>query len=190
MKFKKKSIYKVAENYYDFTNRLFSTFYLSKSEMNIGELLDKKDEKNLPIWINPIILNDRWEILLQLRPQAYSYKWWTRGLPWWKLQKYETFEKALIREVKEETNLDVNPQDCQVINIGNTFDRESKTHFIQIWMLVKKTTGELKIMEPSKCEELRYFPLDWLPNNLFPPTETNIKLFISWKFYDILVNSK
>jgi hypothetical protein len=45
-------------------------------------------------------------------------------------------------------------------------------------MLVKKATGELKIMEPSKCEELRYFSLDSLPNNLFPPTQTNIALFV------------
>ena len=157
--------------------------------MNIEGSLHKKNEENLPIWVNPIILNNKWEILLQKRPKTYSYKWWTRGLPWWKLQKYETFENALIREVKEETNLDVNTQDCQVINIANTFDVESKTHFIQIWVLVKKTAGDLKIMEPSKCEDLRYFSLDWLPNNLFPPTETNIKLFISWKFYDTLVNS-
>jgi len=157
--------------------------------MNIEGSLHKKNEENLPIWVNPIILNNKWEILLQKRPKTYSYKWWTRGLPWWKLQKYETFENALIREVKEETNLDVNTQDCQVINIANTFDAESKTHFIQIWVLVKKTAGDLKIMEPSKCEDLRYFSLDWLPNNLFSPTETNIKLFISWKFYDTLVNS-
>jgi len=155
--------------------------------MNIEGSLHKKNEENLPIWVNPIILNNKWEILLQKRPK--TYKWWTRGLPWWKLQKYETFENALIREVKEETNLDVNTQDCQVINIANTFDAESKTHFIQIWVLVKKTAGDLKIMEPSKCEDLRYFSLDWLPNNLFSPTETNIKLFISWKFYDTLVNS-
>ena len=124
-----------------------------------------------------------------MRPKGYSYKWWTRGLPWWKLQKYETFEKALVREVKEETNLDVDPEDCCVVNIANTFDLESKTHFIQIWMLVKKTKGELKIMEPSKCEELRYFPLDSLPNNLFPPTATNIKLFMEWEIYNISVNS-
>ena len=160
------------------------------SELIKNELLDKKKEENLPIWINPIILNDKWEILLQLRPKTYSYKWWTRGLPWWKLQKYETFENALIREVKEETNLDIDPKDCSVINIANTFDLESKTHYIQIWMLVKKTTGELKIMEPSKCEELRYFPLDSLPNNLFPPTRTNITLFMKWEIYNISVNSK
>ncbi|MBO7504786.1 NUDIX hydrolase [bacterium] len=48
------------------------------------------------------------------------------------MQKYETFEKALVREVKEETNLDVDPEDCCVVNIANTFDLESKTHFIQI----------------------------------------------------------
>ena len=155
-----------------------------------NESLDKKKEENLPIWINPIILNDEWEILLQLRPKAYSYKWWTRGLPWWKLQKYETFEDALIREVKEETNLDIDSKDCSVINIANTFDLESQTHYIQIWMLVKKTKGELKIMEPTKCEELRYFSLDSLPNNLFPPTQTNITLFMKWEIYNISVNSK
>ena len=159
-------------------------------KISIRESSNKKNEENLPIWINPIILNEKWELLLQLRPKTYSYKWWTRGLPWWKLQKYETFESALIREVKEETNLDVDPEDCSVVNISNTFDLESKTHFIQIWMLVKKTKGELKIMEPSKCEEFRYFPLNSLPSNLFPPTGTNIKLFIEWEVYNTSVNSK
>ena len=60
--------------------------------------------------------------------------------------------------------------------------------FYQIGVLVKKYRGEPKNMEPHKCDELKFFDLDNLPENLFMGTKGNIELYLNKKFYDKSVN--
>lgn len=143
---------------------------------------------DMPIGINPIILDEEGKILLGLRKNCYGAGTW--GLPGGKLQMFETFEETAVREIKEETNLDVMVEDIDVINLANSFDLNSETHFIQIGVLVKKYEGLLKVMEPEKCEELRFFDLDNLPEHLFVSTKMNIELYKMKKFYNKSVNSK
>ena len=143
---------------------------------------------DMPIGINPIILDEDGKILLGLRKNCYGAVTW--GLPGGKLQMFETFEETAVREIKEETNLDVMVEDIDVINLANSFDLNSETHFIQIGVLVKKYEGLLKVMEPEKCEELRFFDLDNLPEHLFASTKMNIELYKMKKFYNKSVNSK
>lgn len=145
-------------------------------------------KNDMPVGINPIILDKEGKILLGLRKNCYGAGTW--GLPGGKLQIFETFEETAVREIKEETNLDVAVEDIDVINLANSFDLNSETHFIQIGVLVKKYEGLLKVMEPEKCEELRFFDLDNLPEHLFVSTKMNIELYKMKKFYNKSVNSK
>jgi hypothetical protein len=39
-------------------------------------------------------------------------------------------------------------------------------------------------MEPNKCDEIRFFPLDNLPKELFFGTKVNIDLRLKDTFYD------
>ena len=43
-------------------------------------------------------------------------------------------------------------------------------------------------MEPDRCDEVRFFDLDKLPDNLFLGTKGNIDLFLSGEFYNKNVN--
>ena len=49
---------------------------------------------------------------------------------------------------------------------------------------MKKWEGEMKIMEPHKCDEIRFFSLDALPDDLFLGTKVNIDLLLKDSFYD------
>jgi len=45
---------------------------------------------------------------------------------------------------------------------------------IDAYLYADKWSGEIKNMEPNRCEELRWFPLDNLPQNIIPFIECAI----------------
>lgn len=135
-------------------------------------------DNNMPIGINPIILNNENEILLGRRINCYGAG--TYCLPGGKLRIGETFEECVVREVKEETGLIVKECDITIINICNTI---KENHYIQIGALIKKYEGIPEICEPNKCDDLRFFNFNNLPI-LFENNKVNIELFKKNLFYD------
>lgn len=115
-----------------------------------------------------VIVNEKGEILLQSR--ADRDKW---GLPGGCQDLGETLADTVIREVKEETNLDVKREDLELIDIvsGETRRSEYPNGDVVInntvLYLVKKYSGELKWDEESK--EMRFFKLDEVPENQHDP---------------------
>lgn len=115
-----------------------------------------------------VIVNEKGEILLQSR--ADRDKW---GLPGGCQDLGETLAETVIREVKEETNLDVKREDLELIDIvsGETRRSEYPNGDVVInntvLYLVKKYSGELKWDEESK--EMRFFKLDEVPENQHDP---------------------
>lgn len=111
-----------------------------------------------------IILNDKNQILLQRRSD--NDKW---GLPGGCQELGEKFEETVVREIKEETNLDVNENDLELISVisGNERRKQYPNGDIvfnnTVLYLVKKYTGELKWNRESKVME--FFDLDNLPES-------------------------
>ena len=111
-----------------------------------------------------IIINDKKQILLQRRVD--NDKW---GLPGGCQEIGETFEETVIREVKEETNLDVKKEDLKLITIvsGNTRRRQYPNGDVvynnSALYLIDKYNGDLKCDEESKV--LEFFDIDNLPLN-------------------------
>ena len=109
-----------------------------------------------------IILNDKKQILLQKRVD--NDKW---GLPGGCQEISERFEETVIREVKEETNLEVKEEDLKLIPIvsGNRRTRVYPNGDIvynnSVLYLIDKYTGDLKCDEESKV--LEFFDIDKLP---------------------------
>jgi len=111
-----------------------------------------------------IILNEKGQILLQSR--ADRDKW---GLPGGCQELGERFEDTIIREIKEETNLNVREEDLELIGIvsGNSRRNEYPNGDVVInntvLYCVRKYNGELKWNIESK--EMKYFDLNNLPSN-------------------------
>ena len=112
-----------------------------------------------------IIVNDEGQILLQSR--ADNDRW---GLPGGCQEVGETFEEVVIREVKEETNLDINMDNIELVAIVSGESRHKSypngDHVYNNTALycVKGWSGELKWNEESK--DMKFFDLDNLPMNL------------------------
>lgn len=111
-----------------------------------------------------IIVNEKGQILLQFR--ADRDKW---GIPGGCQELGERFEETIIREIKEETNLNVREDDLELIGIisGNSRRNEYPNGDIVInntvLYCVKNYNGELKWDNESK--EMKFFDLDNLPIN-------------------------
>ena len=115
-----------------------------------------------------IIVNNDGQILLQSR--ADNDRW---GLPGGCQELGERFEDTIIREVKEETNLDITEENLQLIAVvsGNTRCNEYPNGDVVInntvLYCIKNYSGEIKWDNESK--EMKFFNLDNLPQNQNDP---------------------
>jgi len=115
-----------------------------------------------------IIVNDKGQILLQSRSDRDEW-----GLPGGCQELGETFEEVVIREVKEETNLDVREEDLKLIKIVSGMSRRSSYPNGDVVInntvlyLVDKYSGSLRWNSESK--DMKFFDLDKLPHNQHDP---------------------
>lgn len=115
-----------------------------------------------------IIVNSEGQILLQSR--ADRDKW---GLPGGCQELGERFQDTVLREVKEETNLDVNEEDLELIDIVSGASRRNDYPNGDVVInntalyCIRKYSGELKWDSESK--NMKFFDLDNLPENQNDP---------------------
>ena len=115
-----------------------------------------------------IIVNKDGQILMQSRVD--NDRW---GLPGGCQELGERFEDTIIREVKEETNLDITEENLELIAIvsGNSRRNEYPNGDVVInntaLYCVRNYSGEVKWDNESK--EMRFFDLDNLPQNQNDP---------------------
>ena len=115
-----------------------------------------------------IIVNDKGQILLQSR--ADRDKW---GLPGGCQELGERFQDTIIREIKEETNLDVKEEDLELIDIVSGLTRRNDYPNGDVVInntalyCVRNYSGKLKWDNESK--NMKFFDLDNLPENQNDP---------------------
>jgi 8-oxo-dGTP diphosphatase len=84
------------------------------------------------------------------------------SLPAGHIDGNETVQTAMSREAKEEINLDILPEDLSVLHIMH---RKSDYEYFDFFLETKKYTGILKNNEEDKCDEIKWFSIDSLPEN-------------------------
>lgn len=116
-------------------------------------------EKIILVFAGGCIFNDNGEILLQRRGD--TNKW---GFPGGAIELGETPEMAVIREVKEETGLDVEVGDLVGIYTDTDMRYASGDQAHSICIAYKlKVIGDELFCDKEETLELRYFSLDDLP---------------------------
>jgi len=123
---------------------------------------------NIKVSVSAIIYNDQNEILLGLRNGSRWRDFF--DLPGGKLEFGEHPNIALIREVKEETNLDVEIEDNFVAYNSNVVeDRHYLTLFLKA--KIKNNSPELTNLEPHKHEYFKWYDIYNLPSPLLMSIE-------------------
>lgn len=85
------------------------------------------------------------------------------GLPSGHLEENETMIGALLREAKEETGVDIKSEDTKFVHVMHR-----KSIYIDFFFTAQNWTGDPKVMEEDKCDDMHWFPLNDLPKNIVP----------------------
>lgn len=93
----------------------------------------------------------------------------------------ETFIEAMVRETKEEANIKIKSTDLEVVHVMHR--KCPNEERIDFFLKAKKWQGTVKNMESHKCDDLRFFPLNNLPNNTIPYIKQAISKIQTKKFY-------
>ena len=109
-----------------------------------------------------LILEKDGKVLLQQRKNT-GHEDGNYGLPSGHVEEGESCTQALGREIKEEIDIDINESDVEVVHVmqNNTIDRM----YFNVHCKVSKWKGTPTNLEPEKCSDLSWFPIDDLPDN-------------------------
>ncbi len=116
------------------------------------------------VWCWAFILNDENELLLMKRSSECRNKAWFWSIPWGWVRLFDTLEDSLVRECKEEIWVEI--EILKLLSVTDDIILEEKQHWVSPQFLCKIVSGEVTNLEPHKCEEIKYFPLDELPEKL------------------------
>jgi len=93
----------------------------------------------------------------------------------------ETFMQCIIREAREEADIEIKPEDLEIIHVIHR--KVPNEERIDLFIRAKKWKGKPRIMEPHKCDDLRWFEINSLPDNVIPYVRRAIKNIQKKVFY-------
>jgi 8-oxo-dGTP pyrophosphatase MutT (NUDIX family) len=82
------------------------------------------------------------------------------------IERGETAEQTLIREVFEEANLDLSNSELKIVHVMQR-QFPDRTYF-DVYIEAEAWEGELSNKEPEKCSDLWFYAEDDLPANTIP----------------------
>lgn len=123
------------------------------------------------------ILNNNEEVLLQKRNKSPEKGYWS--IPGGKVEMFETFHQAIKREVKEETDVEI--EIIELLGICDHIVQNEKVHWISPPFLCRIKKGEPKIMEPQKHTDMKWFSLKQLPADITITTKKAVECYKKYK---------
>ena len=104
-------------------------------------------------------------ILLQRRYQT-GFQDGQYGIPSGHLDGGETVREGCAREMREEIGITINPDNLRVVHVMHRMKpARPEDERIDFFLTADRYEGEVENREPHKCDDLRWFPLDALPEN-------------------------
>jgi len=125
---------------------------------------DKKQRHKITPASYLVLIRDN-KILLQRRLNT-GYEDGKYSLVAGHVEKGETFTEAIIREVKEEAGIILLAEDLSVVHVMNRNIKDNER--IDVFFVAKKWTGNIENKELNKCDDLSWFDLDNMPDNVIP----------------------
>ena len=119
---------------------------------------------SVPVSVHLILINDNKILLMRRKDTGFADGFYS--MPAGKLEPKESVENAIIREVEEEININIKNETLKTVQVMNRngSDRERIDYFFT----VDRWSGELKNNEPNKCDDLKWFDINNLPENTIP----------------------
>jgi len=138
------------------------------------------EKKYTRVGVGIMIENEKGEVLMGSRFAPIIGEWCCPG---GSLEFGESALMAAKREVKEETDLDVSQLELISVIEEKRYIKVNGRHYLVVGFKAGKYSGELKLTEPDKFKEWRWFSLDNLPDKMLEATELMIKNYKAGKIY-------
>lgn len=123
----------------------------------------KRFASHLAVYI--VVKNDRNEILLHQRSEGSRYLAGHWDFPSGHVEAGEGIAVTAARELKEETDLATEPDNLKLIAIASD---QTDFPYVNFLFLADRWEGVSRIIEPDKCDDMRWFPLGKLPSKCTP----------------------
>ncbi len=93
----------------------------------------------------------------------------------------ETANQCIIREAEEEAGIILKLNNLKVSHVMHRYrpDRE----YIDIYVAAESWEGEIENNEPEKCDELKWFSIEDLPDNIIPEVKLALENIEKRVFY-------
>lgn len=98
----------------------------------------------------------------------------------------EPLTHAVVREIKEEINLEVAPEDvtmCHTMHRLHPMPHGLSFEQIDLFFAFTRYTGMIHNNEPEVCDDLAFFPLNALPENISPFIKHALECILNGKHY-------
>jgi 8-oxo-dGTP diphosphatase len=122
------------------------------------------------VGVGVFVLKDG-KFLIGKRKNAHGEGTWS--LPGGHLEFNESWEECAKREVMEEVGVKI--KNLRFADATNDIFTKEKKHYITLFIVSHYDSGEVKLMEPEKCEEWKWVSWQELPKPLFLPMENLVK---------------
>ncbi|MDP2741611.1 MAG: NUDIX domain-containing protein [bacterium] len=126
--------------------------------------MEKERHKNIPASYLVLIKDNK--ILLQKRFNT-GYEDGKYSMVAGHVDRGENFTDTIIREAKEEAGIELAVSDLKVIHVmhrdSGTMENNER---VDVFFTTEKWKGKIENKEPHKCDDLSWFDLDNLPENI------------------------
>lgn len=119
--------------------------------------------------------------VLLLRRNNTGYEDGNYGLVEGHWEAGESVLAAAVREAREEAGVEVREQDIAVVHC--LFHEQRADTRLRVFFRVHRWTGEPHNAEPEKCDDLQWFPLRALPDNIVPYARDMLKAWAQGDLY-------
>ncbi|MGM8215359.1 NUDIX hydrolase [Bacillaceae bacterium W0354] len=120
-----------------------------------------------------LILNEAQDHVLMVKNVGSGW-----SLPGGAVEKGETLEEAMVREVKEETNLEIEIE--HMVSVNEAFFNHKNIHPIFFTFKVNVIAGEIKIVDESEISDIKWYDF-YSANELMPYHKDGIEGLIQLK---------
>jgi 8-oxo-dGTP diphosphatase len=96
------------------------------------------------------------------------------------LDPEESIRTTMYREAKEEAGITIQLSDLRFVHVMQHYD---DAEYFDFYFTAQEWDGEPTNCEPEKCDDMRWFPLDALPENLVPNVRQAVAAYIRGEYY-------
>lgn len=121
-------------------------------------------------------------VMLHQRKGEHADGYWGSGGG--HLELGESLKEGALRELSEEAGTDLKIGDVRFLGVMN-FTQMQPKHYVDISFVVQYVSGEPTNNAPEETTDWQWFPLNKLPEPLFPPVRTYLEaLRTGQNFFD------